>query len=169
MSRLPSTVTICSVSQGSCCILKLTTISSITTLSWLSSDNVYTTLASFSCKHSHFWLTVNLSVWLGCICSSPIPFIGGQMDYLFCPMLTMESRAKFHGVILLSNFNALRDSAMEFHVIQPWNHVKFHTFPPFLTNSKPTIVLCLSATGCVQVHVWLNKTTKFHACTTKES
>ena len=92
-----------------------------------------------------------------------------SMDYPFRPMLTMESRVEFHGVIPLSRFNALRDSAMEFHVIPPWNHVKFHTFPPFLTNFKPTFVSFLSATVCVQVHVWLNKTMKFHACTTQES
>jgi hypothetical protein len=75
------------------------------------------------------------------------------MDCSFRPILAMESSVKLHCVIPLSHFNAVRDSAMEFYVIPPWNHVKFHMFPPFLTNSKPTFVLCSSATVYVQVHV----------------
>ena len=61
-------------------------------------------------------------------------------------------------------------------VIPPWNFTWFHHgitwnsthFPLFLTNSKPTFILPSSATGCMQEHVLLNKTIKFHACTTKE-
>ena len=64
----------------------------------------------------------------------------GSVDYPFRPMLTLESRVKFQGVIPLSHFNALRDSAMEFHVISPWNHVKFHTFPLFLQFLNPPLL-----------------------------
>jgi hypothetical protein len=64
----------------------------------------------------------------------------------FHPILVMEFRVEIHCVIALLRFNALRDSDMEFHVIPPWNHVKFHTFPPFFNK---LLNLPLHASTCV--------------------